>query len=137
MPRVSPGRPSLVVSSINPNANVGKEITCSGTVAAVMEAAIDKSPAIAVSLERRNRSDNCVPAAVVAARLARCILRDGMPRESLLTDRAIAAGITGFNPVGVSSAGNMTVRRSEAPAPGCIRECMQYSETSVFHGGFQ
>lgn len=77
-------RPALVVSGINPNANVGKDITYSGTVAAAMEAAIDDVPAIAVSLDMHNSSDNYAPAAAFAARVALRVLRDGMPDETLL-----------------------------------------------------
>ncbi len=77
-------RPALVVSGINPNANVGKDITYSGTVAAAMEAAIDDIPAIAVSLDMNNGSNNYAPGAAFAARLAQRVLRDGMPRETLL-----------------------------------------------------
>ena len=40
----------LVVSGINPYANLGHDITYSGTVTAAMEAAISEIPAIAVSL---------------------------------------------------------------------------------------
>lgn len=79
-----PERPALVVSGINPNANVGKDITYSGTVAAAMEAAIDEVPAIAVSLDMQNGSDNYAPAAAFAARLARHVLQEGMPPDTLL-----------------------------------------------------
>lgn len=79
-----PERPALVVSGINPNANVGKDITYSGTVAAALEAAIDQVPAIAVSLDMHNSSNNYVPAAAFAARLAYRVLRHGLPNETLL-----------------------------------------------------
>lgn len=77
-------RPALVVSGINPNANVGKDITYSGTVAAAMEAAIDDVPAIAVSLDMHDSSDNYIPAAAFAARLAQRVLHHGLPNETLL-----------------------------------------------------
>jgi 5'-nucleotidase len=79
-----PERPSLVVSGINPNANVGKDITYSGTVAAAMEAAIDGIPAIAVSLDRQDGVENYLPAAAFAARLARRLLRAALPADTLL-----------------------------------------------------
>lgn len=79
-----PERPALVVSGINPNANVGKDITYSGTVAAALEAAIDNVPAIAVSLDMQNGSDNYAPAAAFAARLAQRVLREGMTPDTLL-----------------------------------------------------
>jgi 5'-nucleotidase len=77
-------RPALVVSGINSNANVGKDITYSGTVAAAMEAVIDGVPAIAVSLDVENESDNYAPAAAFAARLAKRVLEKGLPPETLL-----------------------------------------------------
>ena len=44
-------RPALVVSGINPTANVGHDLTYSGTVAAAMEASVGGIHAIAVSLD--------------------------------------------------------------------------------------
>jgi 5'-nucleotidase len=41
----------MVVSGINPNANLGHDVTYSGTVTAAMEAAIWNLPGIAVSLD--------------------------------------------------------------------------------------
>src|SRR5512133_3211567 len=41
----------MVISGINPNANIGHDVTYSGTVTAAMEAAISGIPAIAVSLD--------------------------------------------------------------------------------------
>ena len=41
----------LVISGINPNANVGLDVTYSGTVTAAMEASINGKPGIAVSLD--------------------------------------------------------------------------------------
>jgi 5'-nucleotidase len=41
----------LVVSGINPNANIGHDITYSGTVTAAMEAVINGVPGVAVSLD--------------------------------------------------------------------------------------
>src|SRR5512133_2314230 len=41
----------LVVSGINPNANIGHDVTYSGTVTAAMEAAIGSVAGIAVSLD--------------------------------------------------------------------------------------
>ena len=41
----------IVVSGINPNANVGLDVTYSGTVTAAMEASINGKPGIAVSLD--------------------------------------------------------------------------------------
>ena len=43
----------MVVSGINPNANIGHDVTYSGTVTAAMEAAIWKVPGLAVSVDNR------------------------------------------------------------------------------------
>jgi 5'-nucleotidase len=45
----------LVVSGINPNANIGHDVTYSGTVTAAMEAVINGVPAVAVSLDSPER----------------------------------------------------------------------------------
>ena len=47
-----PEKIDLVVSGINPNANIGHDLTYSGTVTAAMEAAIWGIPGIAVSLDK-------------------------------------------------------------------------------------
>lgn len=73
----------LVVSGINPGGNLGHDVTYSGTVTAAMEGAIHGVPAIAVSLESRT-SDEYEGAANFAARLAREVLRHGLPEETLL-----------------------------------------------------
>lgn len=46
-----PEKIDMVVSGINPNANLGHDVTYSGTVTAAMEAAIWNTPGIAVSLD--------------------------------------------------------------------------------------
>ena len=48
---VLPVKYDLVVSGINPNANIGHDVTYSGTVTAAMEAAIGGVPGVAVSLD--------------------------------------------------------------------------------------
>lgn len=47
-----PEKIDMVVSGINPNSNIGHDVTYSGTVTAAMEAAIWGIPGIAVSLDR-------------------------------------------------------------------------------------
>ena len=75
--------PDLVVSGINAGANVGSDITYSGTVAAAMEAVVAGIPAIAVSVDGFEIADPAV-AAAFAARLAALVLRtDGIrPRNA-------------------------------------------------------
>ena len=61
-----------MISGVNRGANVGDDISYSGTVAAAFEAALQGIPGIAVSTFARTTPD-FTPAAQVAARLAaRC-----------------------------------------------------------------
>lgn len=62
----------LVVSGINPNANLGHDVTYSGTVTAAMEAAINGVPGIAFSLDGssfQNPSLDYSTAASIAAQI--------------------------------------------------------------------
>ena len=77
----------LVVSGINPNANVGHDVTYSGTVTAAMEAVIDGLPGMAVSLDspenHRGRLDYST-AALVARRIMEQVIAQGLPKGVLL-----------------------------------------------------
>jgi 5'-nucleotidase len=87
---VLPGRPDLVISGINPSANVAQDMTYSGTVAAALEARISGLPAIAVSLAGRDGGlpdYNC--AAHFAALLARSVLASG--RDDVLLNVNVPA----------------------------------------------
>lgn len=76
----------LVVSGINPNANIGHDVTYSGTVTAAMEAVIAGVPGIAVSLnsEPGHGELDYTPAARVALRVARRAMAEGIPPGVLL-----------------------------------------------------
>jgi 5'-nucleotidase len=79
--------PSLVVSGINPNANVGHDVTYSGTVTAAMEAAIAGVAAIAVSMDSPEHAGGPFdfrPAARAGRRAAALVLRNGLPEGCLL-----------------------------------------------------
>jgi 5'-nucleotidase len=82
---VVPELPDLVVSGINEGANLGYDMTYSGTVAAAMEAAVAGVPAIAASQEEVDgRSGDLAFAAHVLAMLARQTLAHGLASGSLL-----------------------------------------------------
>ncbi len=77
----------LVVSGINSNANLGHDVTYSGTVTAAMEAAIWGMPGIAVSLdvpENPTGVPDYGPAARLAGRVVRQVIEHGLPRNVLL-----------------------------------------------------
>ncbi|MEW6242540.1 MAG: 5'/3'-nucleotidase SurE [Chloroflexota bacterium] len=77
----------LVISGINPNANIGHDVTYSGTVTAAMEAVIDGIPAIAMSLDSPEKHAGALDystAAVVGRRVAEKVIADGLPEGVLL-----------------------------------------------------
>jgi 5'-nucleotidase len=74
----------LVASGINYGANLGDDITYSGTVSAAMEAVINNCPAFAISQEYDEQIDFAL-AAKAAAVVARNILEHGLRRGELLS----------------------------------------------------
>jgi 5'-nucleotidase len=76
-------RPDLVVSGINHGANMGDDITYSGTVSAAMEGTLLNVPSLAVSLVWRQELD-FTAAARFAQQLAKSVLEYGLPRDTLL-----------------------------------------------------
>ncbi|ABL00338.1 5'/3'-nucleotidase SurE [Pelobacter propionicus] len=79
-----PFRPDLIVSGINHGANLGDDVTYSGTVAAAIEATLMGIPAIAVSLATQERSGHFPEAAQIAVRVARQVLSNGLPEDTFL-----------------------------------------------------
>jgi 5'-nucleotidase len=76
-------KPDMVISGINPGANVGVNINYSGTVAAAKEAALYKVPAIAVSIQ--GRTDDAYDFAASFTRsLAEHVYKKGLPFGTFL-----------------------------------------------------
>jgi 5'-nucleotidase len=73
----------LVASGINYGANLGDDITYSGTVSAAMEGVINDCPSFAVSQEYYEQPDFTL-AAMAAAKVARNILEHGLARGELI-----------------------------------------------------
>lgn len=82
---ILPERPGLIVSGINHGANLGDDVTYSGTVSAAMEGTLLGIPSIAMSLVMDGDAADFGPAALFAARLAGVVLGHGMPRDTLLS----------------------------------------------------
>jgi len=80
---ILPQKPDLVVSGINPGANLGENVVYSGTVAAAMEAALHGVPSIAISLATRKHMD-FTNAASFAEKLATKVLQEGLPPGVML-----------------------------------------------------
>lgn len=85
--------PDLVVSGINRGANMGQDITYSGTVTAALEASIHGVPAVAFSLDRRDADDlaDYKTAACVAAAVVRKTLERTLPPLTILNVNIPAA----------------------------------------------
>ena len=82
-----PNKIDLVVSGINPNANLGHDVTYSGTVTAAMEAAIWGLPGVAVSLDYEEYGQGSLdfgPAARVAHKVVARVIDQGLPKDTLL-----------------------------------------------------
>lgn len=82
-----PEKVDLVVSGINPSANVGHDVTYSGTVTAAMEAVIWGVPAIAVSLDVKAGFEGSIdytPAARIAGQIVQSIQAHSLPAGILL-----------------------------------------------------
>jgi len=82
--KLLPERPDIVVSGINRGGNVGENIYYSGTIGAAMEAAVNRIPALAVSVAYRGREFDFAPAAHFTRTLVPLVLRDGLPSGVML-----------------------------------------------------
>lgn len=85
-------KPDVVVSGINPNHNLGHDVTYSGTVTAAIEGTINGFPSVAVSVDT---PDAYSDAAEFAARLAVTAFEKGLPRDVLLNVNVPARPIHG------------------------------------------
>jgi 5'-nucleotidase len=74
----------IVVSGINPNANLGQDVTYSGTVTAAIEAAIAGVLGVAVSTENVRTPEEYESVARVAASIVEKIYQHGLPANTLI-----------------------------------------------------
>ncbi len=97
-------RPELIVSGINHGANLGDDITYSGTVAAALEGIVLGLPAIAISQQpasgeldfRLGRSFEFEFAAALAAQIVRALAKRSLPAGTLLNVNCPGAEPTGI-----------------------------------------
>jgi len=80
---ILPKRPQLIVSGINKGGNLGDDVTYSGTVSAAFEGTLLGIPSFAISLVSRSHF-KFHTAARFAVRVARCIIKKGLPKDTLL-----------------------------------------------------
>jgi 5'-nucleotidase len=81
--KLMPIRPDLLVSGINRGVNLGDDVLYSGTVSAAMEGTILGVPSMAVSQEGQDHF-YFDAGARYAVRIARLILKEGLPDETLV-----------------------------------------------------
>jgi 5'-nucleotidase len=88
--------PNIVVSGINRGANMGQDITYSGTVSAALEATIHGVPAVAVSLANHgaNSVEDYENAAQIAVMVVRKVLEKGLPPLTIVNLNVPATGPT-------------------------------------------
>lgn len=78
-------KPDLLISGINMGGNMGDDITYSGTVSAAWEGTLLGIPSFAISMLSDNQEVfHFKPAVVFACRMARAILKYGLPPNTLL-----------------------------------------------------
>jgi len=85
--KILPEKPAFVVSGINKGANLGDDITYSGTVSAAIESTIMGIPAFAVSLAVSNKPAlplHFETAADIAGKIGQYILTHSLPYDTLL-----------------------------------------------------
>ncbi|NOZ25989.1 MAG: 5'/3'-nucleotidase SurE [Nitrospirae bacterium] len=83
--KVLPEKPVMVISGINRGANLGDDITYSGTVSAAIEGTIFGIPSVAVSTPFTEEKEICFEtAAGFSRRLVRFVLEGGLPPDTLL-----------------------------------------------------
>lgn len=75
----------LVVSGINPHANIAQDVTYSGTVTAALEATLFGVPGVAVSADEAHQPEDYAVAAQAAAQLVGQIAQKGMPSNLVLS----------------------------------------------------
>lgn len=80
--KLLPEPPSLLVSGINNGPNLGDDISYSGTVSAAIEGTMYAIPSLAVS--SAGKSSHYDEGATIAVKLARIVLKNGLPENTLL-----------------------------------------------------
>lgn len=81
--RIMKGKPDLVAAGINKGENLGDDVTYSGTVSAAMEGSLLGIPSFAISMAGEGNY-HFETAAKFAKQLALLVLKQGLPRDTLL-----------------------------------------------------
>jgi 5'-nucleotidase len=97
-------KPDLLISGINHGANMGDDVSYSGTVAAAIEGSIIGIPSMAVSLVNPEKGD-FEPAAKAVRKIARWVVKNGLPQFSFLNINMPYIGSNQFKGVKVTRLG--------------------------------
>jgi 5'-nucleotidase len=81
--KILPKRPDLIASGINRGANLGDDITYSGTVSAAIEGTILNIPSFAISLAGE-KPFHYETASIFAIKIAKYIIENSLPYDTLL-----------------------------------------------------
>jgi len=76
-------RPSLIIAGINAGANLGDDVTYSGTVAGAFEGMLLGIPSFSISIVS-HEPENFESAGIFSVKLARYILKYGLPADTML-----------------------------------------------------
>ncbi|NOY54032.1 MAG: 5'/3'-nucleotidase SurE [Deltaproteobacteria bacterium] len=106
---ILPGKPDLLISGINRGANLGDNITYSGTVAAAMEGALLGIPSMAVSVVGEGHF-RYGEAAKAALRLARKIADHGLPADTFLNMNVPSLPAEQLSGIRITSMGRRTFK---------------------------
>ncbi|MFO8034916.1 MAG: 5'/3'-nucleotidase SurE [Candidatus Bipolaricaulota bacterium] len=99
---LAPQKPDLVVAGINAGANIGRDVTYSGTVAAAMEGAQAGIPAVAVSQDLGPEgSEDSPPDYRLAARVAAQVVRFVLEEQPLNPGTLLNVNTPASVPAGV------------------------------------
>ncbi|MGC9529772.1 MAG: 5'/3'-nucleotidase SurE [Candidatus Bipolaricaulaceae bacterium] len=99
---LAPRRPQVVVAGINGGANLGRDVTYSGTVAAAMEGAQAGVPAVAVSLDLGPEgSEELSPDYTLAARVTADVVSFVLKERTLLPGTLLNVNVPRGHPRGI------------------------------------
>lgn len=74
----------IVVSGVNSGANLGQDMTYSGTVSVAFEAAIFGVPAVAFSLDSRRPDADYSATGIYAKQIVKQVMQHGLPHQTIL-----------------------------------------------------
>lgn len=99
--------PDILISGINHGPNMGDDVTYSGTVAAAIEGSLLGIPSIAASLTDWD-AEEFKPAARAVSKVARWVLKNGLPQFSFLNVNIPFLGDEPFKGVKITRLGRRT-----------------------------